>query len=335
MTRRVTLCAALAAGLFTTVVLLGGRAAAAPVPKDDNKSWVGRTVLPKKSDPFAVYKDPPAGRPRPQKPDGTPGEVPGSLRAASWEVKSEKGTRVEVFEDGVAYWVEKEELVLLSDAIAFFTKAIKADELDAYAYNFRGWAAHLLGKRDDAVKDFGKFLELVPADANGHRVVALSNRGLVLAEQGKFDEALKDLDEAVKFGHALAQLNRGWVYELKGDYKKAADDFTALLQRRPADALALNNLAWLRATCPDAEHRDGAEAVRLATEVCDLTGNREGMYMDTLAAAHAEAGDFAAAVQAQEKALEDAGYVRKSGEEAQKRLQLYKDKKPYRTTPPK
>jgi hypothetical protein len=57
------------------------------------------------------------------------------------------------------------------------------------------------------------------------------------------------------------------------------------------------------------------------------------MFLDTLAAAHAEAGDFAAAVKAQEKALEDAGFARKSGEDAQKRLQLYKDKKPYRTKP--
>src|SRR5688572_24232106 len=51
---RVTLCAAMAASLFVTVALCG-RATAAPVPKgDDNKSWVGRTVLPKKTDPFAV-----------------------------------------------------------------------------------------------------------------------------------------------------------------------------------------------------------------------------------------------------------------------------------------
>ena len=93
-------------------------------------------------------------------------------------------------------------------------------------------------------------------------------------------------------------------------------------------------MAWLRATCPDAAFRDGKEAVRLARQVCELSGNREGMYLDTLAAAHAEAGDFAAAVKAQELGARRQGLrAKKYGDDAQKRLQLYKDKKPYRSEP--
>jgi tetratricopeptide (TPR) repeat protein len=334
MTAPVSRRAALAAGVTAAATWLGGSASAAPVPKIDDNSWVGKTVLPKKPDPTVVYKDPPAALPRPGNPDGTPGEVPGTLSAASWEVKSEKGTRIEVIEDGTAFWVEKQEVVRLADAVEFYTKAITADERDAYAYNFRGWARYLLGKPDDAVKDFDEFLKLVPVEAGGHRAVGLSNRGLVLAESGKFDAALKDLNEAVKLGHVPAQLNRGWAYELKGDYIRAADDYAAILNLRPAHVLALNNMAWLRATCPYAECRNGKEAVKLAKQVCELAGNREGMFLDTLAAAHAEAGDFAAAVKAQELALEDKGYVNKHGPDAQKRLQLYKDKKPYHCAPP-
>jgi tetratricopeptide (TPR) repeat protein len=137
----------------------------------------------------------------------------------------------------------------------------------------------------------------------------------------------------VKYGHTPAQLNRGWAYELKGDYKKAAADYADILNLRPADALALNNLAWLRASCPDAKYRDGKEAVKLAKQVCELSGNREGTYLDTCAAALAEAGDFAAAVKSQELALEDGGFAKKHGDDAQKRLQLYKDKKPFRSKP--
>ncbi|MBN9122638.1 MAG: tetratricopeptide repeat protein [Planctomycetes bacterium] len=331
MTEHVSRRAVLVVGL-SAVTRLGGPVVGAPVPKaGDNKSWVGKTVLPKKPDPSAEFKDRSATLP----PAKTDRPVVTRLEGASWEVKSEQGTRVEVVEAGNAFWVEKGELVLLSEAIDFYTKAIKADELDAYMYNLRGWAAYLLGKPTDAIKDFDKFLELVPAAATGHRVVGLSNRGLVLAETGKFDAAVRDLDEAVKLNHPPALLNRGWVCELKGDYRKAEADYAAALKNHPRDPLALNNMAWLKATCPDAAVRDGKEAVKLAQQVCERTDNREGMFLDTLAAAHAEAGDFAAAVKAQERALEDTGYARKEGEGAQKRLQLYKDKKPYRSEPRK
>lgn len=315
--------AALAAGLSASVALVGR---AAPVPKTDDKSWVGKTVLPKASSLSGT-------RPTAADPNGT--DLRWSLNAASWEVKAEKGDRVELIEDGVACWVEKSELVLLSDAVAFFDKAIKADELAAYNYNFRGWAKYLLGKNADAVKDFDKFLELIPADAHGHRVVGFSNRGLVLAEMGKFDAALKDLDEAVRLNHLPGQINRGWVYELKGEYKKALADYGAAAEALPSGALAQNNIAWLLATCPDAALRNGKRAVELGRAVCTRTGDREGMYLDTLAAAYAEAGDFSAAIKVQETALADSGYVRKYGTEAQARLQLYKDKKPFRTDPPK
>jgi tetratricopeptide (TPR) repeat protein len=322
LTRREALAAGVcAAGLFARPTF------AAPAPKaDDNKSWVGKTVLPKSPDPVGAF---PLANP-----GGEPLEAFRTLGGASWEVKAEKGTRVQVLDgDGAAGWVEKELLVPLSDAVEFYTKALKDNPNDAYTYNFRGWAKYLLGKPEEAVKDFDEFLRLVPAADGVTRRAGLSNRGLVLAEQGKFDAALKDLDEAVKLNHPPAVLNRGWAYELKGDYKKALADYQALLAARPGDALALNNLAWLRATCPDAALRDGKEAVKLARKVCELTGDREGMFLDTLAAAHAEAGDFAAAVKAQEKALEDKGFAKKQGEDAQKRLQLYKDKKPFRTTP--
>jgi tetratricopeptide (TPR) repeat protein len=334
MTKRVSRRAALVAGLFAASALLGGSASGAPVPKgDDNKSWVGKTVLPKKPDPLAVIKNPDPDHPRPINADGTVGEPVRPLRGASWEVKSEKDARVELVEDGVAVWLEKEALVPLSEAIEFFTKALKENDKDAYAHNFRGWAKYLLGKPDDAVKDFDEFLKLLPDGATWPRAVGLSNRGLVLAEMGKFDAALKDLDEAAQTSYPLARLNRGWTYDLKGDYKKALADYAALLEQAPGHTLGLNNIAWLKATCPDAAFRDGKEAVKLAQQVCERTGNRDGNFLDTLAAAHAEAGDFAAAVKTQEKALEDKGYVRKYGEDGQKRLQLYKDKKPYRTTP--
>ena len=55
-------------------------------------------------------------------------------------------------------------------------------------------------------------------------------------------------------------------------------------------------LAWLRALAPDPAYRDGAEAVRLAIQACELTGYRKPVFIGTLAAARAEAGDFPSAI---------------------------------------
>ena len=269
----------------------------------------------------------------PPDPDGKPRELAVVLQGASHGVKGEEGSRVEVFDnDNFICWIEKEQLVLLPDAVEYFTKLLKANEKDQFALVSRGWAYYLLGKPDKAIADFDSFLKRARAGTDGGltepgRWEGLVNRGLVFAEQGEFKKALADLDEAVKIapGRSVAQTNRGYTYELMGDYEKAIADY-----RATGHFLGMNNLAWLRATCSDAKFRDATEAVELAQRACGTTRNREGMFLDTLAAAYAEAGKFAEAVKTQEKALEDKSFVILYGEEAQKRLQLYKDKKPFR-----
>jgi protein O-mannosyl-transferase len=59
----------------------------------------------------------------------------------------------------------------------------------------------------------------------------------------------------------------------------------------------LGQLAWLLATVKDDKLRDGAEAVRLAEEVCRQTERKVPALLDVLAAAYAEAGRFDDAAQ--------------------------------------
>jgi hypothetical protein len=83
------------------------------------------------------------------------------------------------------------------------------------------------------------------------------------------------------------------------------------------------------ATCPEERHRDGKRAVEAAKRACELTGLTSAEILDTLAAAYAESGDFPKAVEYQEKAIglwHDASTKR----EGEIRLNLYKDRKPYR-----
>jgi len=83
------------------------------------------------------------------------------------------------------------------------------------------------------------------------------------------------------------------------------------------------------ASCNVPRARDGKEAVKLAIKACELSNWTYWGYIDTLAAAYAEAGDFKHAVKYQKQVLE---MVEKSTDhpELRRRLALFQAHKPYR-----
>ena len=87
--------------------------------------------------------------------------------------------------------------------------------------------------------------------------------------------------------------------------------------------------AWIRATCRDAQFRDGKRAVTSATRACELTNWQDTGALGALAAAYAETGDFAAAVKWQQKAI-SMGSGARDPVNLQARLDLYLAGKPYR-----
>jgi tetratricopeptide (TPR) repeat protein len=64
-----------------------------------------------------------------------------------------------------------------------------------------------------------------------------------------------------------------------------------------------NNYAYRLATSPDAADRDGPEALRIAKRITDETNPPRPDYLDTLASAYAEVGDFENAVRVQKQVL--------------------------------
>ena len=74
------------------------------------------------------------------------------------------------------------------------------------------------------------------------------------------------------------------------------------VQLKPDSVIALNNLAWLLATAADPGLRNGREAVRLAERACQQTKFEQAFFIGTLAAAYAESGRYAEAVNAASKA---------------------------------
>ena len=69
-------------------------------------------------------------------------------------------------------------------------------------------------------------------------------------------------------------------------------------------AAHLNGFARYWATHPAAEVRDGPKAIANATKACKLSNWQNPEHVDTLAAAFAEVGDFASAVEWQKKAID-------------------------------
>jgi len=105
-----------------------------------------------------------------------------------------------------------------------------------------------------------------------------------------------------------------------------------LLQK---ESFILNQLAWLQATSPVAEFRDGKNAIKYATKACELTNWKNLHYLDTLAASYAEAGNFESAVKWQKEAMKLLSEKHPSNwkTDSESRLNLYLSGKPYRQRP--
>ncbi len=128
---------------------------------------------------------------------------------------------------------------------------------------------------------------------------------------------------------------RGRYLSERGEYSRALAGYEEAIKLDPKNGFALNGLAWLLATRPEAQLRDGRRAVELATRACELTFRADEACVDTLAAAHAEAGDFKAAVESQREAIGLLSQGDPSLEHYRARLDAYKANKPFREVPKK
>ena len=95
-------------------------------------------------------------------------------------------------------------------------------------------------------------------------------------------------------------------------------------------------LAWIQATCPEVEYRDGKKAVENAIMAYWLNGGKNWDYPSTLAAAYAECGDFDQACKWGNEAVDLVQNDRSATADHKKKLranlELYKEKKPLRET---
>jgi tetratricopeptide (TPR) repeat protein len=220
------------------------------------------------------------------------------------------------------------------EAIVLLTDAISSDHLFdvqlASAHFSRAFAYRSIGEYQKALSDYQKALENQPSlskDSYFHNALSQAYIGL-----GDYDRA----DEAVERALALAPESasffntRGMIRRKQKKYNEALSDYRHALEISPGYWKANAEMAWLLATCPDDQIRDGARAVELAASAARV--KPEPSTLDALGAAYAEVGRFDDAVKMMGLAIELLDQFKRDKliDQLRPRMAVYMEHKPWR-----
>ena len=215
----------------------------------------------------------------------------------------------------------------LAGALDQFQTAFKIQPQDARVNANLGHALALAGKPDEAEAHYRASLALDPANDDAHK-----NFADLLLHEGRIREAMIEYEASLAIKpDATTRLNLAQLYYQTGDASRAKREFQEVLRRDHDNPAALNNLAWLLATCGDGSQRNGADAVRYAERACTLTQFKQARVTGTLAAAYAEAGRFSDAVDRGRKTIQLANEAgdKRTAALAEQLLGLYLNNQPF------
>ncbi|PHS05455.1 MAG: hypothetical protein COA78_15320 [Blastopirellula sp.] len=214
-----------------------------------------------------------------------------------------------------------------------------------------------LKRPEDAEKDLDQVITIEPKFLEAQVL-----RSWVLDSQGKFNQVLAELKSLLEKSPdqsdlvlANAQLfqsqkaiqiytllveaapdnwkalyGRSDTYLALGQHKEAIAGYAAALKLKKDESNLLNNYAWVLATSPNKDVRNGEKAIELAVKACEVTEYKEPHILSTLAAAYAEAGNFDKAKEWATKAVDLVEEDDKNAEQLSKELESYKQEKPWR-----
>ena len=215
-----------------------------------------------------------------------------------------------------------------NQATACFANALRLEPGLAEKLAQAGKSLAAQGQLNAALTRFRTALYLKPNDPDAHE-----NLGLLLAQQAQSEEAAMHFEQTVRLRpDAQSYYNLGRARLAQGRPREAVFNYEAAVRLRPEWTAALNDLAWIMATHPQANVRDGPAAVILAERACRLSSGKETRFLATLDTAYAEAGRFADAIRTAEKTRELAVSTgdKEGAKYAETRLDLYRKHQPYR-----
>ena len=223
----------------------------------------------------------------------------------------------------------RQQSCMYSDVETLYATTI-AENPDCWmACNNLGLVLAERGQYDRAIVLYRKVLKIKPDHAK-----ARTNLVAALYRLGRADEAAVELQKAMHTEPEPADVrySLGVILYEHGRIAEAIAQWEELIRLQPENVPALNQLAWVRATSRTASVRDGAAAVELARRAVKLTDHGQPAIVDTLAAAYAEAGRFAEAVETARQALELAAGQHNAAlaDKLRARFELYQAGTPYR-----
>lgn len=211
-------------------------------------------------------------------------------------------------------------------AITDYSEALRLDPRFVRAYNNRAYAWYAIGRYHDAIRDATIAIQLAPEHVNAYVCRGMAWQGLT-----ELARAISDYSAAVRLdgSNPDARMYRAQLLLYLRRYEEALTDLNVLVSLKTQDPAVYDRRAWIWATSLEAKMRDGKKAVESATLACELSGWKQPGHLYTLAAAFAEAGDFAKAVEIQQRAntMPGAQSLLCWGE---RRLRLYRNNEPLR-----
>lgn len=261
-----------------------------------------------------------------------------------------------------AYTHRARVLAIKKDRVGAFSNlemALKIDPKNTGALLVRARLYMEARKNREALAEVENALRVAPGLIEG-----LQLHAALSAEAGRFAEAIRDLEQLRKvapnnieilmqlgmlytvakkpdkaidnYNRVLAQDSAAWLALRgradallnQGKQSEAVVDYETALKIKADDPSILNNLAWVLATSPNDQLRNGKRAVELAESACKVTEFKQAHILSTLAASYAESGDFEKAVEWSAKAVTlGKGAVKN---QLSKELESYKEHKPWR-----
>jgi tetratricopeptide (TPR) repeat protein len=248
---------------------------------------------------------------------------------AEYEAALQLNPRSAVAHNDLAHVLQSEGR--LDESAAHYLAAIQYDSSLAQAHNNLGVVYLQEGRAADAVVQLREALRLNPENMETEY-----NLALALNHQQQWQEAAEIWQRIApaQQKNAQAQYQYGLALEHEGKIRQAMSQFAYAILLTPDFAEALNAMAWIAATDPHPELRNGPQAVGMASQACNLTGRQRPELLLTLAAAYAEAGNFENAVATANQAEKIAG---ETNAELEKKVVLmrgtFQARQPFRETP--